>query len=94
MDTSALWGVNKIRVASYALSLFGQEQAVVLDKAVGTSFAAPVVAGYVSLWLSHHPEKTPADWQTELPQFLRQVAPLDKCSACLPGGLLANQKAF
>lgn len=94
LDTSALWGVNKIRVASYALSLFGQEQAVVQDKAVGTSFAAPVVAGYVSLWLSHHPEKTPTDWQTELPQFLRQVAPLDKCSACLPGGLLANQKAF
>lgn len=94
LDTPALWSVNKIRVASFELSLFGEEKAVVLDKAVGTSFAAPVVAGYVSLWLSHHPEKTPADWQQELPQFLRQVTPPEKCSNCVPRGLLANQKAF
>lgn len=94
LDTSALWNINKIRVASFDLSLFGQEQAVVLDKAVGTSFAAPIVAGYLSLWLSHHPDKTPADWQSELPQFLRQVVPPEKCAECVPRGLVANQGAF
>lgn len=94
LDTSAVWSVNKIRVASYELTMIGQEKSVVMDKGVGTSYAAPVVAGYLSLWLSHHPEKTPSDWHSELPHFLRHVAPLEKCSECMPRGLLANQQAF
>jgi len=94
LEISTSWSENKIRVATYELSFFGQEQAAVQDKAVGTSFAAPVVAGYIALWLSHHPEKTPTDWQTEALPSLRQVPPLVKCGDCLPRGLLTNRTAF
>lgn len=94
IETSAVWSVNKIRVASYEVGVLGKEQAAVLDKAVGTSFAAPVVAGLLSLWLSYHPQKTPADWQTELPVFLRDVEPIQKCAECVPRGLTANRSAF
>ena len=94
IESLANWSVNKLRVATYELSLFGKENATVADKAVGTSFAAPVVAGYISLWLSHHPEMTPADWNTKLPQFQRPVTPEEKCPDCIPKGLVANLQEF
>lgn len=95
LEMGASWSINKIRVATYTLSMVGNEQASVADKGVGTSFAAPVVAGYISLWLSHNPNVTLAQWQTELPQFVRGVTPLEaKCPDCKPQGLVANVKKF
>lgn len=94
IDGAASWSVNKIRVATYALNLWGQENTAVVEKAVGTSFAAPVVTGYISLWLSHHPEMTPADWNNKLPLFLRPVNPEEKCADCIPHGLVANLREF
>jgi hypothetical protein len=48
------------------------------------------VAGFVSLWLSHHPQKTPAQLFSELPRFLQDVAPSPKCPSCRPKGLISQ----
>jgi serine protease len=86
----ANWAVNKLMVATYDLDFFGNERSAALERGVGTSFAAPVVAGFISLWLSHHPNKQPSDLSKELPKFLRQVPLSNKCADCIPKGLAAN----
>lgn len=90
LETDAFWAMNKIRVATYVIDATGGEKATVQDKGVGTSFAAPVVAGFISLWLSHYAQKTPADWVAEKPQFVRKVATVEKCQSCTPEGLVAS----
>jgi hypothetical protein len=77
-------------LATYELDFLGNERSAALQRAVGTCFAAPIVAGFVSLWLSHHPKKQPADLSNELPSFLRQVEQITKCTECAPKGLAAN----
>lgn len=84
------WGINKLRVATFDLDFFGRERPNALDRGVGTSYAAPLVSGFISLWLSHHPEKKPADLVNEFPQFLRDVQSVEKCATCLPRSLAAN----
>lgn len=84
------WGVNKLRVATYDLDFFGRERANALDRGVGTSYAAPLVSGFIALWLSHQPHKKPADLVHDFPQFLRPVEPIDKCTDCQPRGLAAS----
>lgn len=86
------WAVNKLRVATFDQDFLGRERPSALDRGVGTSYAAPVVAGFVSLWLSYRPKKTPADFFAELPQFLRDVEAHDKCPSCVPKGISANMK--
>ena len=90
LQADAYWAVNKLMVATYDLDFLGNERSAALERGVGTSFAAPVVAGFISLWLSHNPHKQPSDLAKELPKFLRQVAPLEKCAECAPKGLTAN----
>lgn len=90
LATDAYWANNKLMVATYDLDFFGIEKAASLERGVGTSFAAPVVAGFISLWLSHFPKKSPTDLTQDLPKFLRQVPGLPKCSDCTPRGLTAN----
>jgi serine protease len=90
LSADANWAVNKLMVATYDLDFLGNERAAALERGVGTSFAAPVVSGFISLWLSHNPAKQPADLVNELPKFLRQVRTLDKCTECTPKGLTAN----
>jgi serine protease len=84
------WGVNKLKIATYDLDFFGAERPLTEFRGVGTSFAAPVVSGFVSLWLSQRPDKSPADFWQELPKFLRNVQQSDKCPDCTPKGLAAN----
>jgi serine protease len=86
----AYWAVNKLMVATYELDFFGNERPAALERGVGTSYSAPVVAGFLSLWLSHQPNKAPVDLSTDLPKFLRKVTPIDKCTDCIPKGLTAN----
>ena len=88
------WEENKLRVATYDLDILGRERPNALDRGVGTSFAAPVVSGFISLWLSHHPNKTPDQLFSELPQFLQAVAPINKCPDCRPMGLISSDSAF
>ena len=88
LPVNAAWAVNKLKVATYELDFLGNERATTRFSGVGTSYAAPVVAGFISLWLSHHPDKTFADFLREKPQFVRQVEPLEQCTQCIPLGLV------
>ena len=92
LESDAYWSVNKLMVATYDLDFLGNERAAALQRGVGTSFAAPVVAGFISLWLSHNPNKHPADLTREFPNFLREVEQTTKCPDCVPKGLAANPK--
>ena len=87
----AQWSVNKLKVASYEASLWGTEHPSAQYRGVGTSYAAPIVAGFISLWLSHGPGKKPADFINALAQFSRQVEPLPGCPSCKPRGLASFQ---
>lgn len=88
MDTQ--WAVNRIRVATFEPTVLGSEKATVKESAVGTSYAAPIVAGYISLWLSYHPNKTPRDWFAEIKNIQRSVPAVDACAQCTPTSLMAN----
>lgn len=85
---------NKLRVATYEADAFGQEHANALDRGVGTSYAAPLVSGFISLWLSHQPNKTPADFTAELSAFVRDVKNIPSCPQCQPKSLAANGQMF
>jgi serine protease len=91
LKVSEPWAENKLRVATIGLSLFGAEQLVVADKGVGTSFAAPLVSGFLSLWLSHRPNLKPSDWSNYAHQFVRSVPKLAKCPDCTPQGLVVAE---
>jgi serine protease len=90
LQTDAYWGGNKLKIATYDLDFLGNERPAALERGVGTSFAAPIVAGFISLWLSHHPDKKPIDFTQELPKFLRLAKPINKCAECIPKGITAN----
>ena len=90
LDSNTYWSENKLMVATYELDFLGNERAAAAQRGVGTSFAAPIVSGFVSLWLSHHPNKQPTDLSKELPNFLRQVDSIIKCPECMPKGLAAT----
>jgi serine protease len=81
------WSMNKIKVASYERLTNGQDRPSAPYGGVGTSYAAPIVAGYISLWLSHWPEKTRAHFLNELDRLTRRVEPVPACSTCTPRGL-------
>ncbi len=85
---------QKLRVATFEQDIWGQERANASDRGVGTSFAAPLVSGFLSLWLSHQPEATPADFFAELPRFVRDVQPIANCPQCKPKSLAANASVF
>lgn len=85
------WAENKLRVATIELSALGAEQLVVADKAIGTSFAAPLVSGFLSLWISHRPNLKPSDWSSYVDQFARSVPKLAKCPDCTPQGLVVPE---
>jgi serine protease len=85
------WADNKIRIATVEIDAGGSEKLVVSNKGVGTSFAAPLVSGFLSLWLSHQPNLKPADWQSNVEQFVRSVPPLAKCPECKPYGLVVQR---
>lgn len=92
LPTSAYWANNKLMVATYELDFLGNERPSYLERGVGTSFSAPIVSGFISLWLSYYPDKSPGDLSKELPNFLRNVSTLSKCNECMPRGLTANGK--
>jgi len=85
------WADNKLRVATTDTGFGGDERLVVADKGVGTSFAAPLVSGFLSLWLSHRPQLRPQDWHQYKSEFVRQVQPIEKCADCTPLGLVVRE---
>ena len=85
------WAKNKLRVATTELSFGGNEQFAVADKGIGTSFAAPLVSGFLSLWLSYRPNVGPQDWASYVDSFVREVPRLEKCVDCNPRGLVVPE---
>lgn len=90
LRVSQRWANNKLKVATAELSTLGGERLIVSEKGIGTSFAAPVVSGFLSLWLSFNPDLKPQDWDTHVDSFVRQVPRLEKCVDCNPRGLVAS----
>lgn len=87
LNVSAPWYKNKLKVASFDVSLLGGETHLGADRGVGTSYAAPLVSGFLSLLLSHRWELSPAEFMRDLPKFSRPVNPSDQCADCKPRGL-------
>lgn len=87
LNSSSPWRSNKLRVASFDVNFRGDEVHLGADRGVGTSYAAPLVSGFLSLLLSHRVEMSPAEFMSELPKFSRAVNPTDKCLDCSPKGL-------
>lgn len=84
------WAVNKLKVATAESTSNGNERLIVADKGIGTSFAAPVVSGFLSLWLSYNPNLRPHEWEAHMNSFVRQVPRIEKCIDCNPRGLVAS----
>lgn len=95
--TEGLFGSNednKLRVATYEDDSYGLERPRALNRGVGTSYAASLVSGFISLWLSHQPHKVPEDFRTELVTFVRDVKAIPGCPDCQPKGLAVNARIF
>lgn len=90
LHTNVPWRSNKLQVASYDLSLLGDEVPVTDARGMGTSYAAPLVSGFIALVLSNRPDLTPAEFITKLGQNARPVNPTDKCPDCNPRGLVMS----
>jgi serine protease len=88
------WRVNKLRVASYQTDLKGNDFPIASNRGVGTSYAAPLVSGFIALWLSQKPDLTPADFFNNVSKFTRPVNPDPKCKECAPRGLALGQSGF
>ena len=93
MSVDAPWRVNKLKVATFDIDLKGDESPASLFSGVGTSYASPLVAGFVSLLLSHKPEMTPTDFVKQLPKYSRTVNPSSQCVECTPRGLAMSPPA-
>lgn len=52
--------------------------------ASGTSFAAPVVSGYLAMWLSRNPDKWLDDFKQEIRRITYRIAPPPDCPRCTP----------
>jgi serine protease len=87
LSGSAPWHGNKLKVASFDVDFKGHETPLGAARGVGTSYAAPLVSGFLSLLLSQRSDMTPAEFMNELPKFTRAVNPTDKCPDCTPKGL-------
>ena len=53
-------------------------------QASGTSYAAPVVSGYLAMWLSRNPDKWLDDFKEELKRVTYRIAPPPDCPRCAP----------
>ena len=87
ISVDAPWRVNKLKVATFDVNFKGDELPASLMSGVGTSYASPLVAGFVSLLLSHKPELTPAEFIKQLPKYSRPVNAPANCPDCAPRGI-------
>lgn len=89
----APWTSNKLKVATYDVSFLGQEQPVADERGMGTSYAAPLVSGFISLLISNRPEFSPSMFFAELGHYTRSLPAIEKCPECSPRGLAMSDLA-
>lgn len=94
LDGNAPWHVNKLRVASFDVDFKGDETPLGVARGVGTSYATPLVSGFISLLLSHRQDMSPSEFVSQLPSFTRPVFATDKCVDCAPRGLALMTAVF
>lgn len=87
LQDNVKWSVNKLKVAVFEPDTSGKEVPIAGYRGIGTSYAASIVTGFVSLWLSYQPQKTVDDFFKEVGRFTREVEPVANCQACVPRGL-------
>lgn len=90
-DAQGTRQLSGLRVASFDLSNLGHEQPSVHDKGVGTSFATPVVAGFIAQWLAKNPSLTPQDFEQQMHRFTEPVPAVQACQDCKPRRLAVQQ---
>lgn len=73
IQVQAPWAVNRLRVATEAPDLLGRLRLGAADRGIGTSFAAPLVSGFLSLVLSHHPNIHPQALLNSMDRFARKI---------------------
>lgn len=88
LDGNSPWHANKLKVASFDVDFKGDEMPLGVARGVGTSYAAPLVSGFVSLLLSQRIDMRPDDFLNQLPKFSRPVKATAKCADCTPKGLV------
>lgn len=81
LDVRGHWANNKLRVATEDQDLFGRPRLTGADRGIGTSFAAPVVSGFVALLLSYQPNTRPGDLLEKLEAFARRIE-VDGLQSC------------
>ncbi len=87
LDGNSPWHVNKLKVASFDVDFKGDETPSGVPRGVGTSYAAPLVSGFISLLLSQRMDMGLDDFLSQLPKFSRPVKATSKCADCEPKGL-------
>jgi len=90
-DAKGLGQLSGLRVASFDLSNVGREQPSVHDKGVGTSFATPLVSGFIAQWLAKKPNLTHRTFEEQMNSFTEPVPPAAACSDCKPRRLAVQQ---
>ena len=88
LSDDSQWLAHKLKVASFDVDAKGDENPVAMERGVGTSYAAPLVSGFISLLLSHRPNISPGEFLSRLPQYSRAVQPDANCPECAPRGLV------
>jgi len=86
LPVQAPWAVNKLRVATEEPDLLGRHRLTAADRGIGTSFAAPIVAGMIALLLSHQPQLTLEELKQKLATLGRQLH-IDGAPGCPCNGL-------
>lgn len=84
LSISQAWSVNKLRVATEEIGATGGARLIGDERGVGTSFAAPIVSGYIALMLSSKPEASPVEVLSAIDQFTKVVVRgVNRCTDCL-----------
>jgi serine protease len=81
------WDINKLRVATFDTNFWGDEFPTAAHKGVGTSYAAPLVAGFISLLISQNKEITPSEFLSQIQRFSRPIETPEACPVCRPRSL-------
>ena len=67
------WALNRLRVATEVSPRYAPVQLKGEDRGVGSSFAAPIVSGFLALLKSVRPDFSPKDFEARIGEFTKQL---------------------